>query len=1451
MPVKMDSSIVPDSTISSSPPATPSFVKRARRTYGRSTHGEAAGEDSDAPHLLRLSKSSSSINSVFRTGPSAVDEEIPPSSDPSCEYSASNQADDDDDEAESEDASSAYQFSWKKKLKEMDMEEDNEAVMADVSEDKSASEQREEGDASALSPQTHDRPDFARLPTFSVGNGNNALTGTVFDEPSSTSPTSSPVAHSSFGHTPSPQVTNRGRRKKPIIHASDSEDGESKESSPTTPSHPHPLTTPKSRSSPTPPTSDDDMPASVVQDTKGKGKGKASSRPDVAPLCFSEEHVVTSSFTRQKKSSEDKGGKRKKIKAPTKKELRETARNRLRIAADQQVSIPRTEAMTSKYTIQGLFEAIVPKRPEIEVDPIVDFTSPVIPRIAHSPPSLRQSDGSPIKPSLKRAQISPLGAMRSLPDLDNDLDEDFPEVGALVEKEEAQESLKRQQKLFAIKQRAMEMQAKAQSFDDDEDDDELQIVQVADMQMMIKEEEADRRSGRKKQVSEGRKMQLNLGGIGSTKREAKEKSLKIHDLELLQRAGARQKKKGDPQMTPSLLAQIVHSRADAARQDIIRAKEEEWVQRGGRVKNQDDATPVQDVSKLYDEKGSSLPGGSAAEMGMEEDDDGSDDEWSPEFTCLRGSASPSSTCGSKYENEDAEDESANNMVNDHDHNHSEEEEELDIRLPLRTRRTVLKTFVDSDEEDIAPCSDSVPRLQNSIFKEHGISGKPNLEHRGSISSLEDRTENEEDKENETSRMFDWGEDKENKAVVRHIPLDEKVPLGARKGPLFGLGSRRLSMSPAHPADDENIVLNEVVDEDPFASPSRPSRLPKSFEARLKLASPSTAQSSTIPLNLTPFISTEPKPLEFSQFLDEPSDVVSATLQSGFSDFFDSGTEKQKATTTERSIESVDKESPRDRLAGADALDLTQDITLQPAFEVNGTFLRKADQIFEKEQEYVLEAANKKVHLEPELYVNDHGRVPCNSFSLPFLTLMNSFLTQTRPNVSTPEIYRHPSPTPAQVLSQSQSQMTSRRPLRTITLSDEVDFNTPAPLGRLHKRVKAPTSPLLGTLRSSPSPSPTTKRSVNVFDVLKRGSKAQVDKLKRSLLDKSEFVEQEAQESDDDEFFGFGPRLNDKDEEENEEDLDQTLETLVDDAEIDEQTLAADLVMEKFQEHEKEDDESLQKLHEAAVQGELRQKRKNRGLGVEDSDDESDEDERNRRIRRQMHKKQRIDRSNIKELGEHEETKSFFNVYQQNLMTDDADFAYLKDSQPLDIVMGNGTQDTDEGSVNGSEEREVLTTTEFNKLARETAQKSRIEEEETLDPNDISWMDDDQSDDDNVRVKSIVSKAKKHFATHRKVPEQTEFDVGFEPLAMRPHKVDMAERSIKWAKVEERSGHYGTTGRNVGGAAVTGHQVRPGGGPLRNGSGGDSAANAESRRQVKAGDSVILRMAADTRITRFG
>lgn len=101
-------------------------------------------------------------------------------------------------------------------------------------------------------------------------------------------------------------------------------------------------------------------------------------------------------------------------------------------------------------------------------------------------------------------------------------------------------------------------------------------------------------------------------------------------------------------------------------------------------------------------------------------------------------------------------------------------------------------------------------------------------------------------------------------------------------------------------------------------------------------------------------------------------------------------------------------------------------------------------------------------------------------------------------------------------------------------------------------------------RSSPSISPSPKKKLpgNAFDVMLANAHKNKDKPKKKFLEKSEFVEAEAQESDDEDMFGFGLGKKDDGDDEDGEDLDKTLDGLVDDAEMDEKTKGVDLVLEK-------------------------------------------------------------------------------------------------------------------------------------------------------------------------------------------------------------------------------------------------------------------------------------------------
>lgn len=90
------------------------------------------------------------------------------------------------------------------------------------------------------------------------------------------------------------------------------------------------------------------------------------------------------------------------------------------------------------------------------------------------------------------------------------------------------------------------------------------------------------------------------------------------------------------------------------------------------------------------------------------------------------------------------------------------------------------------------------------------------------------------------------------------------------------------------------------------------------------------------------------------------------------------------------------------------------------------------------------------------------------------------------------------------------------------------------------------------------------QKLNAFDVLTRGREttAKKEHRERKRLDLSEFLADEAAESDDDNRFGF-IKAKSKDEDEDGEDMDKCLDVLMDDRDMDEDTVAADLVHEKF------------------------------------------------------------------------------------------------------------------------------------------------------------------------------------------------------------------------------------------------------------------------------------------------
>lgn len=140
----------------------------------------------------------------------------------------------------------------------------------------------------------------------------------------------------------------------------------------------------------------------------------------------------------------------------------------------------------------------------------------------------------------------------------------------------------------------------------------------------------------------------------------------------------------------------------------------------------------------------------------------------------------------------------------------------------------------------------------------------------------------------------------------------------------------------------------------------------------------------------------------------------------------------------------------------------------------------------------------------------------------------------------------------------------RAPLQTLSFKARQESPDVQPLYRLRRRSSSPLErktamqddgSLLPPLLISQLP----KR--NAFDVLGGHPNSNAPKRK---LEKSEFVAAEAEESDEDELIGFGPIHKDEEEaEEDDDDDEKFVEGLVDDAVMNAETEAADLVQEKF------------------------------------------------------------------------------------------------------------------------------------------------------------------------------------------------------------------------------------------------------------------------------------------------
>ncbi|KAJ7755615.1 hypothetical protein DFH07DRAFT_940774 [Mycena maculata] len=1413
-----DDSVLADSTTllsTTSPSMSP--IKRPARTYGRPKNASVSDESNSS-----FQPAWAPSSTTYGVATSNLVEKIPNKSYLSRQSLQPDVADDQASDGEAGDASGSFQFSWKAKLKEVDEIEGDDSGVRDAEDASHRAPHPSDGTTSS-NDSSRTVPNSPSLQDVFSGSLS-TITGSSFD---------------AFSHSPPaspPPIASRRRVKQRAVVASFDEDSEddTKHSARKPPLRPHPITSPKSRPSSTPPTSDDEMPARLASNSRSKGKGKPlSSRAQVPALRFSDEPAATH---KKRLSGTVPAATKSKHKAPTKKELLETVRDRGRIAGGQRAGVQHAET-SSRYSLQNFFTSVQTLGRTPSDDPISSFSSsPGEHRTAPAPIEFVDEVVTPFPQTF----ILPKSDLRDLDD-----DEEPPDISGILDEVKAVKTQEEKRKeLLEFKEKVLKQKARRDSMEDGDDD--LEIVSETKVA-------ADRGSASKHKPSEGRKRQLALGGIGLAQQRSKQSGTPPKPLA----SG----------MTHEQLAKNMARLVAEKNAVITKQKEDEWRKRGGEVvEARGDAAEIaalrEAALKEYAEKGQKNAEARHARMQVdleEDEEDASDEDWTDE---MQGSASSRPQGHSDADAEDAD----ITMVNEEDSEGEDENDENDAPgqprgRAMRRARAVIDSDSDNDEEN-APVQKSASFiLRESILGQDSdennlvspielVSGS--TIHRGSASSMDERTEDEGDKENNTHLMYDRSEDKENKAVPRH-PLGGRPAMLGRQGSLFGLEEgmqRSLSMSPGDHepmSDDENANENEnenenenpnensaggdrrqplqnlLPDEDPFLA--EPGLSPSvDFATRLQQASPSTGDqldspTSTLQPSFEAVVRVGSK-AAFSEFSDDESgSFKGAPLQPGFSDLFESGTEQQGASKRPLGLSPSFSEKSEAGLFALRqktvALGLTQDVELQPAFEVGDHLKRQADAIFEKEQEYLWQVANKKTETKKqELYVDDHG-----------------FLTQTRPEGDA-EVYRPTalsqsgsfslSATQRSVSTLLEPQSVLRRPLRTLSLTESVELETPerSPLRRLAKRTRTP-SP--ASRPPSPSPAP-AQRNKNAFDLLRRevlGPRA-----KKPLLDKSEFVAEEAQESDDDEMLGFGRVRGDDGEEEDGEDMDRTLETLVDDQEMSQETMAAERVLEKFQEHAHEDDLENEKLQQAVVQGELRKKRRNRGLGLDDSDEEDEEDEmRARKMRRGLNAP-RIG-SKVTEYAKHAETMPFFSVYRDDLDGgDEGEFAYLQETQP-EAATQDAEMDSDDDAG-----PQVLTRKELEEKMRSVARREEVEPE--LDVDDVSWMEADDSDGEQPKLKAISLRR----------GGQTAHDTSAEAIAER-------ERLGMWAKSEARTRNAGA-GRASGRTAVTGQKARAktGGGSLRTGvAAGGGKAPEVARRPLKVQASVLAGVASE-RSARF-
>ncbi|KLO16360.1 hypothetical protein SCHPADRAFT_901592 [Schizopora paradoxa] len=1053
-------------------------------------------------------------------------------------------------------------------------------------------------------------------------------------------------------------------------------------------------------------------------------------RASESPVTEKDELQEPGPSKQRKKRGSETTEKVSKIKKPTKKDELESRKAHARMMAEQKATVRKVTQTLDLDNFLGklrkdegtLHAKSQPLQRQPSSDPIQQFSSPA-----------RKSLIAPLP------KAKPLHSQPSFPKALEDSDEELLDVKDILQHDKAQKSEvetkeQRRKSLAMAKQKLLQQNARKlanANQSDCESDDDLEFV----------EDESNKKVKQKGLESKVRELHGMRPG-------RKSMPVEIGETQVL-KAAAQPHFSGRPTKDSARvdhrhLLTMMRNKGMKQSERITKGKEEEWVERGGHLK-QKTVAPVQGnvLAALVERLKKPNEGKMDGDLG-EGTDEGSDEDWDPEN---EGSGSEAPLSGEEKENAPVEQAEDVQMHNDPE-NDDEENVNPNQKVGRRPLHRQSGRAVISDEEDGSP---SLRPTKILVPDTSMVLDSPNIleQHRArraSISSFDDASFDENDnKENDMSLMFDQGEDKENLAVPRLHSPGSRALSNSQNRNVFDLADgmrQRLSMSPlsAGPSSASKRVRNPLQ--------------PRSFADDMDEEFPplsATVVGSDSPVRPNhSSASSSPKPLQpafgeglggFTQLFndedganDENMPPPKSVLKPAFSfSSISSGGSQPQPLQFGGPLSLSTAPSQKRTFGGlkpfgddTNELSLTLDTKLQPALEVNTQIRRKADAIFEKEQIFVLEEAVKKPEEKDVLYVTENG-----------------LLTQTRPDVSTPVVYRNVNATPNALAAPGSAgtlpPSTQRLPLSTLSFSSDLMSPTqPSRLSRLRKGSRPPGSP---TQDNNKSGSP----SRDAFSLmLEAQAKQQKRKEEAKKMKKSVFVEGEAQESDEDEEFGFGKKKGSKSDEEDSDDEDENavIENLVDDTK--KEDTREDLVFEKVQEQREHDDQELEKYHMNAIEGKFRGKRRGGRVGLNSDSESDDDDDEARRIRKRMNKKRRVAGDTLVALGKDEKSEAFVRGYEEDL-EDDAmnDFAHLAEDE----------MEVDENDEN-QEPVETVDASEIQAQLRLAAKSKKGKGKERFDPENVDWAEQaDWSDGDEKHVKDIEMPRKSAKGPRQQVPGQ--------------------------------------------------------------------------------------------------